>query len=143
MLVVLASLLIPISVISVWAIRTVTDTDQYVATMAPLARNPVIVNHLAQKATDELFSTHVVQNKVTDVLPPSAKPIVTPIVAEVKSYVYGLALKVFQSPKFGQLWDLLNRHTHDAVIDILTGKKTPLRRRSSRAARSSSTSRRR
>ena len=46
-LVVLASILIPVSVISVWAIRTVTDTDQYVATMAPLARNPVIVDHLS------------------------------------------------------------------------------------------------
>src|ERR1700721_2323059 len=64
-LVVLASLLIPISVISVWAIRTVTNTDQYVATMAPLARNGVIVDHLASKATDELFSTHIVQDKVT------------------------------------------------------------------------------
>ena len=46
-LIVLASLLIPIAVVSVWAIRTVTDTNQYVATMAPLARNEVIVNHLA------------------------------------------------------------------------------------------------
>src|SRR5271169_5372546 len=63
-LIVLASLLIPVSVISVWAIRTVTNTDQYVATMAPLARNPVIVDHLAQRATDELFSTHIVQDKV-------------------------------------------------------------------------------
>ncbi len=125
-LVVLASLLIPISVISVWAIRTVTNTDQYVATMAPLARNPVIVDHLAQKATDELFSTGIVQKKVTAALPPKAKPIVTPIVNEVHSYVYGLALKVFESPKFGQLWDLLNRHTHDAVVDVLTGKQTPL-----------------
>ena len=91
--------------ISVWAIRTVTNTDQYVATMAPLARNPVIVDHLATKATDELFSTHIVQDKVTAALPAKAKPIVTPIVSEVHSYVYGLALKVFQSPKFGQLWD--------------------------------------
>ena len=126
MLVVLASLLIPISVISVWAIRTVTNTDQYVATLAPLARNPVIVDHLAQKATDELFSTHIVQDKVTAALPAKAKPIITPIVAEVHTYVYGLALKVFESPKFGQLWDTLNRHTHDAVIDVLTGKQTPL-----------------
>ena len=125
-LVVLASLLIPVSVISVWAIRTVTNTDQYVATMAPLARNQVIVEHLAQKATNELFSTHTVQTKVTAALPPKAKPIVTPIVAEVHSYVYGLALKVFESPKFGQLWDTLNRHTHDAVVDVLTGKQTPL-----------------
>ena len=125
-LVVLASLLIPVSVISVWAIRTVTDTDQYVATMAPLARNQVIVDHLAQKATDELFSTHIVQNKVTAALPPKAKPIVVPIVSEVHNYVYGLALKVFESPKFGQLWDFLNRHTHDAVVDVLTGKQSKL-----------------
>ena len=125
-LVVLASLLIPISVISVWAIRTVTNTDQYVATLAPLARNPVIVDHLAQRATDELFSTHIVQDKVTAALPAKAKPIITPIVAEIHTYVYGLALKVFESPKFGQLWDTLNRHTHDAVIDVLTGKKSPL-----------------
>ena len=46
--------------------------------------------------------------------------------AEVHTYVYGLALKVFESPKFGRLWDTLNRHTHDAVIDVLTGKQTPL-----------------
>ncbi len=125
-LVVLASLLIPVSVISVWAIRTVTNTDQYVATLAPLARDPVIVDHLAAKATDKLFSTHIVQDKVTAALPKAAKPIVTPIVNEVHNYVYGLALQVFESPKFGQLWDTLNRHTHDAVIDVLTGKQTPL-----------------
>ena len=126
MLVVLACILIPISVISVWAIRTVTNTDQYVETMAPLARNPVIIDGLATRATDALFSTNVVKDKVTEVLPKSAKPLVAPVLSQVKSYVHGLALKVFGSPKFGQLWDALNRHSHDAVINILTGKKTPL-----------------
>ena len=63
-LVVLASLLIPVSVISVWAIRTVTNTDQYVATMAPLARNQVIVDHLAQRATDALFGTVVILQRI-------------------------------------------------------------------------------
>ena len=125
-LVVLASLLIPISVISAWAITTVTNTDQYVATMAPLARNEVIVNHLATKATDELFSTKVVQNKVTDALPPKAKPLVQPLVTQLKSYVHGVALKLFQSEQFGRLFDALNRRTHDTVVDILTGKQTTL-----------------
>jgi hypothetical protein len=128
-LVVLASILIPVSVISVWAIRTVTNTDQYVETMAPLARNPVIVDGLATRATDALFSTHVVQNKVTAALPKSAKPLVAPIVTEVHSYVYGLALQVFSSPKFGKLWDTLNRRSHEAVINVLTGKQTPLQKK--------------
>jgi hypothetical protein len=125
-LVVLASLLIPISVISVWAIRTVTNTDKYVETMAPLATNQVIVDHLATKATDKLFSTHVVQDKVTNALPPKAKPIVQPLVNQLHDYVHGVALKVFESPKFGQLWNTLNRHSHAAVIDVLTGKQTAL-----------------
>jgi hypothetical protein len=126
---VLASILIPVSVISVWAIQTVTNTDQYVNTMAPLARNPVIVDHLAARATDALFSTHLVQNKVTEALPSKAKPLVTPIVNEVHTYVEGLAVKVFSSPQFGRLWDTLNRHSHDAVINILTGKETPLQKK--------------
>ncbi len=125
-LIVLASLLIPISVVSAWAIHTVTNTDQYVATMAPLARNQVIIDHLARKATNELFSSHVVQDKVASVLPAKAKPIVQPVLAEVENYVYGITLKVLESPQFGKLWDTLNRHTHDTVVDILTGKQTTL-----------------
>jgi hypothetical protein len=125
-LVVLASLLIPISVLSTWAITTVTNTDQYVATMSPLARNPVIINHLATKATDELFSTKYVQNKITDVLPAKAKSIVQPITNEVKTYVHGLALRVFESPQFGRLFDALNRRTHNSVVNILTGKQNNL-----------------
>jgi hypothetical protein len=128
-LIVLASILIPVSVLSVWAINTVTNTDKYVETMAPLARNPVIVDGLATRATNALFSTHVVQNKVTQALPKSAKPLVAPIVKEVHSYVYDLALKVFSSPKFGTLWDSLNRHSHEAVVNVLTGKQTPLQKK--------------
>ena len=67
-----------------------------------------------------------------------------PIVNQVHAYVYGLALKVFESPKFGQLWDTLNRHSHDAVVNILTGKQTPLAEEAREGrGRSSSTSRRR
>ena len=125
-LIVLASLLIPVSVISVWAIRTVTNTDHYVETMAPLARNPVIVDHLATKTTDELFSSHIVQDKVKAALPDKAKPLVTPIVNQVHQYAYGLALKFFQSEQFGKLWDSLNRHSQQAVVDVMTGKQSPL-----------------
>lgn len=127
-LVIVASLLIPISVMSAWAISTVTKTDQYVATMAPLARNQLIIDRLATKATDELFASGVVQSKVTQLLPPKAKPLVQPVVSQVKSYVHGVALKVFESPKFGSLFDRLNRRTHTTVVDILTGKQTALTR---------------
>ena len=58
-----------------------------------------------------------------------------PITNQVHSYVEGLAVKVFSSPKFGQLWDTLNRHSHDAVINILTGKQTPLQKKLSKGGK--------
>ncbi len=91
------------------------------------------MDHLAARATDALFSTHAVQNKVTKELPPKAKPLVAPVVNAVHTYVEGLALKVFSSPKFGQLWDTLNRHSHAAVINILTGKETPAQKKFEKA----------
>jgi hypothetical protein len=97
--------------------------------MAPLATNPVIVDHLATKATDKLFSSKTVQNEITSALPANAKPIVTPITGQVKNYVQGLALNVFESPKFSQLWNGLNRRSHAAVVDILTGKQSALTKR--------------
>ncbi|HXO47667.1 MAG TPA: hypothetical protein VN897_10370, partial [Mycobacterium sp.] len=129
MLLVLASLLIPISVISVWAINTVTNTDKYVETMAPLATNPVIQQGLATRATDALFSTDIVKNKVTQALPKAAKPLVAPLMAQLQTYVQGYALKVFESPQFAKLWDTLNRHSHAAVINVLTGKQTPAQKK--------------
>ncbi len=99
-----------------------TDTDQYVATMAPIATNPVIVQHLATKSTDLLFSSHVVQNEIESRLPAKAKPVVAPITSQVKGYTEQIALKVFESPRFSQLWNLLNRRSHTAVVNILTGK---------------------
>jgi hypothetical protein len=125
-LIVLAAILIPVSVLSVWAINTVTNTDKYVETMAPLARNPVIIDGLVTRATDALFSNPSVKTKVSDSLPKAAEPLVEPVLSQVKTYVHSLALQVFSSPKFGQLWDTLNRRSHQAVVNILTGKKSPL-----------------
>ena len=40
----------------------------------------------------------------------------------MKTYVHGVALKVFESEQFGKLFDALNRRSHQTVIDILTGQ---------------------
>jgi hypothetical protein len=49
--------------------------------------------------------------------------------AQLKTYVQGYALKVFESPRFAKLWDTLNRHSHTAVINVLTGKQTPAQKK--------------
>ena len=61
-LVVLASRLIPISVISVWAIRTVTNTDQYVATFARRAGAVLVFEGSRARGGHGTWSTPLVKD---------------------------------------------------------------------------------
>ena len=54
-LIVLSCILVPLSVVAVWAHNQVLDTDEYVATVAPLARNDEIANAISVRVTNTLF----------------------------------------------------------------------------------------
>ena len=92
------------------------------------------------KTTDLLFSSHVVQNKVEEALPAKAKTIVTPIVNELHGYVYGLALKVFESPSSATCGTCsTGTPTKQSSMSSRVNSRS-LQRRSRRAGRSSSIS---
>jgi len=124
-LIVLASLMVPLSVVTVWAINTTTNTDRYVETMAPLARNKVVTNFVAQRATERLFAAVHVQQKVQSALPKRAAFLAVPLVNQVKGFVQTQLTKLLNSTFFHNLWDKANRRSHAAVIAVLTGKGTP------------------
>ena len=56
LLIVIGCIMAPLSVVAVWTKNLVTDTDRYVTTVAPLARDPAIQNAVANKITTEIFS---------------------------------------------------------------------------------------
>jgi hypothetical protein len=124
-LVVLAVLLVPISVVTVWAVNTVTDTDHYVATLAPLARERVVTDYVAMDATNKLFEKVNVQQKLTKALPKQADFIAAPLTGTLHSFVQRQLTDLLRSTWFHDLWDNLNRKSHTAVVNILTGKTVP------------------
>lgn len=123
--VVLAALLVPISVLTVWAIRTITDTDQYVATMAPLARQQVITDHVAVRATDVLFEKVDVQGRLNTALPPKASFAAAPIANQVHGFVQGQFKTLLSSTWFQQAWDKANRRLHSSLVTFLEGSQLP------------------
>lgn len=124
-LIVVASLMVPLSVIAVWAINTTTNTDHYVETLAPLARDRVITDFVAQRATERLFSAVQVQAKVQSALPKRAEFLAVPLVNEVHGFVQTQLTKLLNSTFFHNLWDQVNRRSHAEVVAVLTGKGNP------------------
>jgi len=125
-LIVVGSLLVPISVLSVWLDRTITDTDRYVETVSPLIRDADIQNAVERRIEQALYARVDLQAEVQSLLPDRASALAGPITAGVRNLVSELIHKVVTSDKVAQLWDDANRIAHQQVVDVLTvsnGKK--------------------
>jgi hypothetical protein len=120
-LVVLAALMIPLSIVTYWAVNTVTNTNHYVETLAPLGRNHVVTDHLATRATNELFEQVNVQQKLTQALPSKAAFIAAPLTTQAENFVEQQLQKILRSEQFVKLWDNANRRSHGTAVAVLTG----------------------
>lgn len=121
LLLIVACVLAPLSVIAVWTKNTLLDTDEYVSTVAPLAKNPAIIDAAANEVTNALVSEQNVSARVKKALPPRADFIAPAVATALETVVHRLAVRVLSSDRFPAVWERANRRAHDQVVDVLTG----------------------
>ena len=124
LLAIVAAILVPISVLTVWTSQTVTNTDQYVATVAPLAQDPAIQAAVTNRITDEVYKAVDVPKLVNDVLPPRASQLSGPLSSAVKGFIHTTTSRVVASSVFQRIWTTANRVAHAQVVAALEGTST-------------------
>ena len=103
------------SVVAVWAKNQVTNTDRYVATVAPLADDPAIQNAVADRVTAEIFSyldVVGITNQAVDALAERGLPaarrqlhaLSEPLSSGVQGFVRTEVGKVVASGAFADAW---------------------------------------
>ncbi|HJY46430.1 MAG TPA: hypothetical protein VJ301_17565, partial [Propionibacteriaceae bacterium] len=134
LLIVIGCILAPISVVAVWTKNLVTDTDRYVATVAPLANDPAIQRAIADRITAEIFTQLDVvgiTNEAVDALAERGLPprvatqlhaLSQPLSTGVESFVRTEVGKVVASEAFANAWTTANRSAHQALVAALTGE---------------------
>jgi hypothetical protein len=120
-LVVVGCLLVPISISALWVRNTLLDTDNYVATVGPLASNPDVQQALADDVTNAIFKQVNVDQKIADALPPKGSFLAGPIEGAMKTFTNQAALRLFSSDRFQTVWENANRRAHQRVVWVLTG----------------------
>ncbi|MEY4007206.1 MAG: hypothetical protein RLZZ467_222, partial [Gemmatimonadota bacterium] len=120
-LLVVGLVLTPVTVSAIWVRNALLDTDHYVETMAPLARNESIQVALATRITNEIFADQRVQDAIAEQLPDPISFLAAPASEALRQTTYNITLKVTQSPQFAKLWDQANRLAHASVERVLTG----------------------
>jgi cell division protein FtsB len=125
-LVVIAAILFPIALTAYWGQRTLTDTQRYVATVAPLAQDPTVKQAVGEKVTAVLVTQIDAQNRVAELLQdnPKLQPLAGPIAVAVNNLVGQTVTKVLDSDQFDQLWITVNTKLQQALISALSNDPT-------------------
>jgi hypothetical protein len=120
-LVVVTCLLAVLSVVAVFGRNQLLNTDDYVATVAPLASNPAIQEAVATQVSAQLIAHTNVEERVKKALPHRAAFLATPIAAELQTVTGTITLKLVESRAFQLLWVSANRAVHRQLVSLLTG----------------------
>jgi hypothetical protein len=119
-LVVLSVVLLPLAGMSVFVRNLVLDTDNYVDTVAPLAKNEAITDEVADRLTTRLFQRVNVAEEAKEVLPERAAFLAGPISSGVETFVRQAATRVLASDQFAEVWRQANERAHALVVKALT-----------------------
>lgn len=132
-LILLGSLLVPVSVVGGWAKVTLTDTDAFVATYAPLARDPAIQAYVTDEvmaAIEERVDIDALIGEVIDGLSEvidrpnvetALRVLSQPAAQGVRSTIRQAATWVVGSDAFATVWQESLRISHGQAVAALSG----------------------
>jgi len=122
-LLVVACVLVPVAGVAVWVRNLVLDSDRYVETVAPLAKNPDIQAQAVDAMVTKLFAEVDVEQELDSLLPSQLDFVAAPIAGAVESQAANLADTVVASDQFQAAWETANRKAHEVVVALLTGRE--------------------
>jgi hypothetical protein len=123
LLVVIGCVLAPISVIGLWGRNTLLDTDQYVDTVGPLAKDPAIQKAVSERVSKRLVSSVDIEGEIKAAFP-RAESFAPSIAAGLETFVREATLRITQSERFHTLWENINRRAHSRIVAVLEGEGT-------------------
>jgi hypothetical protein len=133
-LVIIAAVLAPLSVLATWAQGQINDTDRYIETVGPLANDPDVQEAIAARVEQVVFS-YLDIDAATEALvaainqqglpAPAAATLqaaVGPLAAGIRNFVSDKILAFVQSDNFEEAWIAANREAHSQLVAALTGE---------------------
>jgi hypothetical protein len=132
-LVFVAALLAPLSVLATWASGQIQDTDRYLETVAPLASDPDVQAAIVVRMEQVIYSYLDLDAAVDEVvtaledqgLPPAAATTLSalagPLTGGIRSFIHDRITALVQSDAFETAWVEANRTAHSELVAALMG----------------------
>lgn len=124
-LIVIASILMPLALVAFWGQRTLTDTERYVQTVAPLVEEEAVKDAIITRTTDTLMAAveenEVIKEAVSALPPAAAERLIPAITGAIESLVGQVATRIVNSEQFEAFWVEANTKLQRGLIRALSG----------------------
>jgi hypothetical protein len=119
----LATILMFVSSLTVWAKRQLLDDQAWANSSTQLLANDEVRGAIAQKLSDGLFARVDVAAQLRERLPPRAQGAAPLLAGALQNNVAPAAAnRLLQRPRVQTLWQNANKRAHAAVVKVLEGK---------------------
>ena len=119
----LATILMLVSSLTVWAKRQLLNDQAWADSSSQLLANDEVRGAIAQKLSDGLFARVDVEAQLRERLPPRSQAAAPVLAAALENNLGPAAAdRLLQRPRVQALWENANKRAHAAVIRVLEGK---------------------
>ncbi len=123
-LLVLATILTPLSIVALFLKNEVGSTDRYVQTIKPLGVEPRHPGVRRRQRVAAALQARRHQEVREDALPKRADPLAGPLTGALRTFVRTAVLKIIETDQFQTLWVDANRLAHSQLVNVLTGDES-------------------
>ncbi len=123
-LLVLATVLAVLSIVSVWANRQLLNADNWANTSTQLLADPAVKTAVSGYLIDQVYANVDVSAELARALPPRLKPLAGPASGGLQNLAQQVTEKALGRPRVQQAWKAANRLAAERFIAIAEGKST-------------------
>lgn len=118
---VIATLLGLVSVLSIWVKRQALETDTWTNTSTKLLENHEVNEALSAYMVEALYENVDVQGELAGALPAAVKPLAGPAAAGLRTLAGQIASEALSRPRVQALWAEANRNAHALFLEVIEG----------------------
>ena len=107
--------------VAFWADQTLFNTDRFVATVAPIAADPAVIESISTDISTSIVEAIGLQQVVESVLPTEPQGMGSIVVTGVQTTIAKAIADFMATPQFAAVWEQATRAVHTEVVGILRG----------------------
>ena len=125
-LVILTCIGVLASTMILWVEATMLNTDRFVALVAPVGSDPLVIESVSQYAADQVVNALDIQNRTANALPIDGRFLTGPLERVVHDFVQTRTADFLTSNQGQALWQAQVRRVHAGLVAVLRGQTSTI-----------------